>query len=113
MHACVQASFDISDDIPGSIIAYSIKIISNSEVLLNSSLAPMPCVDINCEEFISVPFQCRSSTTVNVTLSAANRLGVGPTLDPIKIGKNSEDRDLQMIPLKCSIETQHMASHID
>ena len=62
------------------------KIMSNSEVLLNSSLAPMMCIDISCEEFVSILFQCPSLTDISVILSAANRLGVGPASNPARIG---------------------------
>ena len=82
----MQDTYAIGDGIPGSVVAYIMKIMSNSEVLLNSSLAPMMCIDITCEEFVSVPFQCVSLTDVSVTLSAANRLGVGPASNPARIG---------------------------
>lgn len=62
------------------------KIMSNSEILLNLSLVPMMCIDTlnNC---VSVPYQCPSLTDISVTLSAANRLGVGPASNPARIGK--------------------------
>ena len=83
----MQVSYSIADGISGSVTTYVMKISSNSEALLSSSITPMPCVDIHCGEFVSVPFQCSSTTTVSVTLSAANRLGVGPATDPLNIGK--------------------------
>ena len=85
----VQVSYTVADGILGSVRAYIVKITSNSMITLNSSFAPMPCVDINCKEFVSVPFQCLSSTDFSVTLSAVNKLGVGPPSDSIKIGKCS------------------------
>ena len=83
----IQVTYAIADGISGSVTTYVMNITSNSEVLLSLSLIPMPCVNIHCGEFVSVPFQCSSTTTVSVTLSAINRLGVGPTSDPLNIGK--------------------------
>ena len=82
-----QDTYAIGDGIPGSVVTYIMKIMSNSEVLSTSSLIPMTCVDINCEQFVSVPFQCVSLTDISITLSAANRLGVGPASNPAIVGK--------------------------
>ena len=82
----MQDTYAIGDGIPGSVVAYVMKIMSNSEVLLNSSLALMMCDEITCEEFVSVLFQCVSLTDISATLSAANRLGVGPASNPARIG---------------------------
>ena len=84
---CLQDSYAIADGIPGSVVAYNVKITSNSEILLNSSFVPMTCVDITCEEFINIPFQCLTSADISVTLSATNRLGTGPTSSLVKIGR--------------------------
>ena len=59
---------------------------SNSET---SVLTPSSCVDRSIDECVDASFQCFQAaiTDVGMILSATNRLGVGPSSDPVYIGK--------------------------
>ena len=48
------------------------------------------CGNDECEYAVSLPFSiCNSSASINVTVSAANRLGEGPPSDPVVTGMDA------------------------
>ena len=84
-----QPSFFISDEIDGSAILYSLAY-NNSVSGVSCGSATVPassCVDEVCRHsFTYEESSCGSpSTDINITISAANILGVGPPSDPIVV----------------------------
>ena len=79
--------FNISDGISGSIISYTTHV-SNvvSGISFNSTISLSSCEEDNgC--LVELPtFLCPQSTIINVTISAANKLGGGPPSNPFMIG---------------------------
>ena len=76
----------IANGIPTSVVSYTINLTSISETLLNSTLMPLTCMDGVCLDSIGVSSYCLQGKEINATISAANRLGRGPTSDPVSIG---------------------------
>ena len=78
-------SFVISDGINDSIISYIVSYSSNTHS--NSSTIPVSCMDDSCEYVVDVPSSlCPPLSDINVTVSAANKLGQGPSTDTNTIG---------------------------
>ena len=79
--------FNISDGISGSPRSYTAHA-SNlvSGISFNRSVSLSPCEEDNgC--LVELPsFYCPQSTVINVTISAANKLGEGPSSNPFMIG---------------------------
>ena len=80
-----QDSFSIYEGISGSIVSFTIRSSSGT----SKTIPATDCVD-SCRYSYEArpPFVCQSSSgdsTVNV--SAANRLGPGPSSQPIPVGK--------------------------
>ena len=82
IHAIQITSFFITDTISGSTTNY---IISYSDSSVQNLTA---YVDDTYEYTIDVTSSvCSASSDVDVTVAAANRLGFGPSSEPITIGR--------------------------
>ena len=80
--------FNISGSISGSPTSYNINAsnIFSGTITFNSTIDLSSCEeDIGCEVQLPSSY-CTQSTTINVTISAANILGEGPPSNPFMIG---------------------------
>lgn len=79
--------FNISDGISGSptnYIAHASNLVTG--ISFNSSVSLSSCEEDNGCLVEQPSFYCPQSTVINVTISAANKLGEGPPSNPFMIG---------------------------
>ena len=74
-----------SDGFYGSITSYIVSY--SNDTYFNLSMFPVSCMDDSCEYVVDVPSSlCPPLSDINVTVSAANKLGQGPSTDTNTIG---------------------------
>ena len=90
-NSCIQENlFYISGNVSGSPTSYSAHAFDPvSGVSINNSIIGLsPCKKgSGCPVEFPSSFGCSQSTVLNVTISAANKLGGGPRSNPVMIGK--------------------------
>ena len=76
--------FSIAANISGAVTEYSVYLNPSSEAL--DTITMSSCMNDACKKLIKIP-PCVSSMNINVTVTAANVLGEGPSSQPAIIGK--------------------------